>query len=241
MMSKRKKSRQNTIIIYNFRLKDKVFAFFLILVIIVFLYIKFLATPLVIKNTKTQISAYAVKSINLAVADTMNQNINYSDLVTVVKMDNGEISELQANSVKINLLSKTMTKIVLGNFLEFSKKPISINLGAFSGISVLTGVGSPIEFDVKPYGEVLSAFRSEFVSAGINQTYHKLYLILSIKVNAVLPLQVVSVENSSEVLLCETLIVGKIPEVYLQSGSLTEMLNLVPEKFSSWQIWFNVS
>jgi hypothetical protein len=35
--------------------------------------------------------------------------------------------------------------------------------------------------------------------------------------------------------------VGKIPEVYLNSGSLTEMLNLVPEKFSSWQIYFNVS
>lgn len=241
MVLKRKKNKRNAIITYNFRLKDKIFAFFLIIIIIVFLYIKFLATPLVIKNTKTQISAYATKSINLAVADTMNQNINYSDLVSVVKLANGEISEIQANSVRINLLSKTMTKIVLGNFLEFSKKPISINLGAFSGISVLTGVGSPIEFDVKPYGEVLSAFRSEFVSAGINQTYHKLYLVLSIKVNAVLPLQIVSVENSSEVLLCETLIVGKIPEVYLQSGSLTEMLNLVPEKFSSWQICFNVS
>jgi hypothetical protein len=32
------------------------------------------------------------------------------------------------------------------------------------------------------------------------------------------------------------LIVGEIPEVYLNSGTLDEMLNLVPERFSSWQI-----
>jgi hypothetical protein len=31
------------------------------------------------------------------------------------------------------------------------------------------------------------------------------------------------------------LIIGKIPEVYLNSGNLTEMLNLVPSKFTSWQ------
>jgi len=49
-----------------------------------------------------------------------------------------------------------------------------------------------------------------------------------------------SMQSSSEVLLSETLIVGNIPEVYLNSSNLTDMLNLVPERFSSWQNrWFD--
>ena len=47
------------------------------------------------------------------------------------------------------------------------------------------------------------------------------------------PFQKLEVDSASEVLLCETMIIGKIPEVYLNSGNLTEMLNLVPSKFTS--------
>ena len=121
----------------------------------------------------------------------------------------------------------------MSNFLELSKKPIKIPLGSFSGVSIFAGLGPKITYEINPYGEVFCYFTSNFETAGINQTYHKLYLIIKIKVNVVLPLKNVLVNSESEVLLCETLIVGKIPEVYLNSNSLTEMLNLVPEKFSS--------
>lgn len=47
-------------------------------------------------------------------------------------------------------------------------------------------------------------------------------------IRVVLPVKTINVENQGEVLLCESLIIGKIPEVYLQSGNLTEMLNLIP-------------
>jgi sporulation protein YunB len=233
MKSKSKKTNKNHIIVYNLHLKQKIFAIFTIIVLFVFLYVKFLAMPLVEASTKTQISAYATNSLNLAVADVMKTGTEYSDLVNIVRDSANEISHIEANSILINSISKRMTKSVLEKFLTFSKTPIQISSGAFTGISVLTGSGVKVEFDVRPYGEVFTDFKSRFESAGINQTYHKLYMVLSITVNAVLPFKTISVSNGSEVLLCETLVVGKIPDVYLNSGSLTEMLNLVPEKFSS--------
>jgi sporulation protein YunB len=106
-------------------------------------------------------------------------------------------------------------------------------LGSFTGISIFSGLGPKIAFDISPYGEVLCSFLSNFESAGINQTYHKLYLIISLKIYVVFPFEKLQVISDSEVLLCETLIIGKIPEVYLNSSNLNEMLNLVPSRFTS--------
>ena len=118
-------------------------------------------------------------------------------------------------------------------FLEFSKIPITVALGSFSGIAVLAGVGPKVAFKVNSYGESFCSFTSVFESAGINQTHHKLYLNININVYVVLPFNKIDMQSTSDVLLCETLIVGKIPEVYLNSSNLNEMLNLVPSRFSS--------
>ena len=233
MKIKRKKSFIKLINVHKFQLKQKIFAFFIIFILIISIYIRYLVTPIVVENTRAQVSNFATKSINYAIADTMNQNVSYGDLIKIIRDENNNVSYIEANSVRINLLSKTMSKVVMSNFLELSKKPIKIPLGSFSGVSIFAGLGPKITYEINPYGEVFCYFTSNFETAGINQTYHKLYLIIKIKVNVVLPLKNVLVNSESEVLLCETLIVGKIPEVYLNSNSLTEMLNLVPEKFSS--------
>lgn len=232
-MSKGKKIHINTIKIPKFRKKYKLFAFFIMLIVCVFLYSRYLVVPIVIRNTESQIKSYATKSINYAIAETMNQNISYGDLVNIVKDNNENVSYIEANSVRINLLSKSMSKVVMSNFLQFAKLPITIPIGSFSGISILSGFGPKIAFDISPFGEVLCSFLSNFESAGINQTYHKLYLVISLKISVVFPFQKLHVGSESEVLLCETLIIGKIPEVYLNSGNLNEMLNLVPTKFTS--------
>lgn len=233
MRNKFIKNRISTINLSKFQLKHKLFAFFIVLVLLIILYSKYLVVPVVIKNTESQIKSYATRSINYAVAETMNQNVSYGDLINIVKDKDENVSFIEANSVRINLLSKTMSKVVMSNFLEFAKWPIKIPIGSFSGIAILSGIGPKVAFDVSPFGEVLCSFSSKFNSAGINQTYHKLYLIISLKVNVVFPFEKLHVFSDSEVLLCETLIIGKIPEVYLNSGSLTEMLNLVPDRFTS--------
>ncbi len=236
MNAKRKKSFIKLINIGKIQLKQKIFAFFIIFILLISIYIRYLVTPIVVENTRAQVANFATKSINYAIADTMNQNVSYGDLIKIIRDIKDNVSYIEANSVRINLLSKTISKVVMSNFLELSKNPIKIPLGSFSGVSIFAGIGPKITYDINPYGEVFCYFTSKFETAGINQTYHKLYLLINLKVNVVLPLKNVLVNSESEVLLCETLIVGKIPEVYLNSNSLTEMLNLIPEKFSSWQI-----
>lgn len=233
MKKHRKKFTFKLLNIGKFKIKNKFFAFFLVIIVLGFVYTKYLAIPIVVENTQTQIKTYATRSINYAVAETMNQSISYGDLINIVRDNNNNVSLIEANSVRINVLSKTMSRVVMANFLEFAKVPIKISLGSFSGVSILAGYGPTIAYNVNPYGEVYCYFTSNFESAGINQTYHKLYLMITINVYVVLPFEKLEMKSSSEVLLCETLIVGQIPEVYLNSNNLTDMLNLVPSRFTS--------
>lgn len=233
MKRKRNKFMVSTVNLHKIKLKHKIFAFFLIFAILTFVYIKYLASPIVISNTESQISANATRSINYAIAETMNQNVTYGDLITVVKDSADNVSFIETNSVKINVLSKSMSKVVLANFLELSKQPLTISLGAFTGLAIFSGYGPKISYSVNNYGEVHCSFESDFEAAGINQTYHKIYLTVSIKINVVMPFRRLVVNSASEVLLCESLIVGKIPDVYLNSNTLTDMLNLIPQSFTS--------
>ena len=73
-----------------------------------------------------------------------------------------------------------------------------------------------------------SIILSQFESAGINQTNHKIYLTISSTVSTVIPLITSRVNAEQEVLISESIIIGKVPEVYLYSDQLDTLLNFVP-------------
>ena len=98
MIAKRKKSRFNVVNARKLHLKHKVFAFFIIILIITILYIRHLLVPIVVENTKTQMQTFATKSINYAIAETMNQSFSYGELINVVKDSNNNVSYIEANS-----------------------------------------------------------------------------------------------------------------------------------------------
>ena len=189
---------------------------------------RFLVTPLLVETCNAKIKVDSSRCINYAITEAMNQNITYDDLINIVTDSSGKISMIQANSVQLNMLSKLIYRVTIAQLSNFANTVLQIPLGAFTGISILSGIGPSVSFEIFPYGDVECGFKSEFVSAGINQTLHKIYLVVSTKIRVVLPTKTIVVDNGGDVVLCESLIVGQIPEVYLQSGNLTEMLNLVP-------------
>lgn len=215
----------------NFGKNRKLYRFFAIVLIIFAVfscYLKFLVTPLLVDTCNATVKVNATKCINYAITEAMNQNITYDDLINIVTDSSGKISMIQANSVQINILSKLINRVTLAQLSNFASSTLQIPLGAFSGIPLFAGMGPMVGVEIFPYGDVHCSFLSKFTSAGINQTIHRIYLSVDTNIRVVLPLNTITVQNSGEVVLCESLIVGQIPEVYLQSGNLTEMLNLIP-------------
>jgi len=54
---------------------------------------------------------------------------------------------------------------------------------------------------------------------GINQTRHAVYIRVDSSVNVIIPGKSKTVSVKTDVLICEAVIVGKIPEIYL-NGSI---------------------
>ena len=71
----------------------------------------------------------------------------------------------------------------------------------------------------KVIGVVSGKFKSEFTSVGINMTKHSLLLDINVHVNIVLPVKSYDINSTNQVLLAESIIVGKVPEFYLNGKS----------------------
>ena len=197
-------------------------------VILILLYLSYIVNPVIINMSEAEIKSLATQAIGSAVYEVVSHGDLYDNLIEITKDNEGNVSLIQANSVQINLLTRTLTKTATKNLEDIGEQGIDVPVGTFSGLPILVGRGPSINLKMIPIGAISSSFKSEFTTAGINQTNHKIYVVLSSKINIILPTAHQTIETSTQVLICENIIVGKIPDTYLNSDSLDEMMNLIP-------------
>ena len=98
-------------------------------------------------------------------------------------------------------------------------------LAAALGVPFLSALGPRIRVGIVPVSTVSAAFSTEFESAGINQTRHKIYLTLHTAVRLVIPSSAREVSLSSQVLIAESIIVGSVPDSFVQVPEMDGALN----------------
>ena len=169
--------------------------------------------------------AMAVEYIHEAVRSVMGDTVSYEDMISVRTDGQGRVAMLQANAVRMNELA-TATALQAQTRLESAEaQSVLIPLGSALGVPFLSGLGPRIAVRVLPVSAVSAAFSTEFESAGINQTRHKIYLSLHTTVRLVIPSSARQVSLSSQVLITESIIVGAVPESYVQVPDTDNALN----------------
>ncbi len=169
--------------------------------------------------------AMAVEYIHEAVRDVMEEAVTYEDMMTVQTDREGRVTMLQANAVRMNELA-TVTALEAQSKLESAEaQSIAIPLGAALGVPFLSALGPRIRVHIVPVSAVSAAFSTEFESAGINQTRHKIYLSLRTTVRLVIPSGARQVSLGSQVLIAESIIVGEVPQSYVQVPEMSDALN----------------
>ena len=194
----------------------------------IFLFFNFHVNPIIIEVSEASIRSLASKSVNSAVQSVINNTNVYDELIQINTDSDGNITTFQVKSILINRLGKEIGKAALQNLETVGSSGVGIPLGTLTGVPVLVGLGPELNFKVHPIGTFSSTFSSEFISAGINQTNHRIYLNITGSVNIVMPTASKNVTTNTQILLCESIIVGKVPDTYLNSSSLDEMMNLIP-------------
>lgn len=196
------------------------FSLFIVAVIIltIFLYYNFFIVRQIFKVCADYSYSVSIESINSAVLISLDKDINYSELVTIEKNNAGEIVLMQTNSLKVNSINKEVSfsaKTLINHSLN---KGIPVPFLAFTGISFLSGYGGNVNLKIINNVSVDCSFVSKFVSVGINQTLHSIYLQAKSIINLEIPLNNRSVESESQILISETVLIGKVPDIYLKEG-----------------------
>ncbi len=149
--------------------------------------------------------------------ETMSENgITYSDIISFVTDNDGRINAMTTNIVTANKLKSFLALSILTRITNVDETELSIPWGNLTGISILAGRGPEMKVKVIPIGSVQTELSSQFVSAGINQTQHRIIMEVTSNVDIILPSETVSTTVSVNVVIAETVIVGSVPDSYAE-------------------------
>ena len=118
----------------------------------------------------------------------------------------------------MNRLQSSVSRAVNESLSQLEGKKISVPIGTLSGINILTGRGFDIPLRLHQIGAAKTELKSRFTEAGINQTKYSLYLTVTIEMTAILPAHSTDIVVSYDYPISETVIVGEIPDMYLDKG-----------------------
>lgn len=182
--------------------------------------------PTVMDSSVAQVRAITTNAVNLAATSVLSNGLTYDQLFEVLKDEEGKISMIKANSPTINQVARQIANLAQENLDSLGTQEIQISVGSFTGLILLMGFGPNVTIKITPIGTANCDFVSYFQSAGINQTLHKIYIDVYADVIIVTPIDEPTIQVKAEVLVCENLIVGEIPNTYLSLNDASNLLEL---------------
>ncbi len=201
------------------REKPRLFLFFLFLLILLILISSFLFMT----HGKTILREVAQSEIESIAFDIVGKTVErellsggdeYEDLVRIERDEAGRVSAIISDTQKLNLLKFRIANKLSEEMFIRTEDDIYIPFGNLTGVDFLSGVGPLIKFRVFWVSSVDAGYRSEFVSAGINQTNHRIMLDFTINAGMMFVGREVGVDVGTSVCVAETVIVGEIPKYF---------------------------
>ena len=152
---------------------------------------------------------------NNAIAALMAEgDFQSGDFVTFEKNASGEVTAIHSNMAKINLLSTRILDRVVGA-TENRTLTVYIPAGNLTGVSLLMGRGPSVPVRIIMLTSSRVELGDSVITAGINQTKHQICLNVIVDVDILIPWGTESTQVVTEVMIADTLVVGKVPDTYL--------------------------
>lgn len=178
-------------------------------------------TPIIDKQCMHIAKTIATKVSNEQ-ATVVMAKYQYEDLCSVTKDANGNIAMISANVIPINEIISDVAIKIQEELNKTENSKFTIKMGSFTGSKLLSGRGPRIEIKMSTIGNLDTDLRSEFTSAGINQTLHKMYLQVECIVAVLTPFHTIEEKITNQVLLEEVVIVGTTPNTYYNFEGMTK-------------------
>ncbi len=174
-------------------------------------YLRRISTQIAISDARDIVTT----RINNAVSEIMREEAYEGDcFVSFEKGEGGEVSAISCNMARINALSAEILDRVVGATENYTAT-VQIPLGNLTGLNLLMGRGPMIPVEIVTLTSSRVEFHNGIVTAGINQTKHQITLELHVDIDILVPWGSESTQVVTEVLIADTVIVGQVPDTYL--------------------------
>ena len=165
-----------------------------------------------VKNTTSDLTNDAIAK-QIAAGD-----IQYDRIVYFEKDLDGRITAMKTNMTEVNRLKTDILNIINDEILALDTSDIGIPLGSLFLPELFSGKGPAIPVHILSIRNSDANFVSHFSEAGINQTLHQLTMEVSVDVAVLVLGRTRSFTINSEVVVAETVIIGDVPQTFLQTG-----------------------
>jgi sporulation protein YunB len=172
--------------------------------------------PTVMVVADAEMRSKATEIVNRAIINEYSKQFNYDEIIKVDKDSEGNIVMLKADTLKMNKIASDVALESQKQLKEIGVVGIKLPIGYITRNNILSYYGPTITVKMQPIGHVETKYSSEFESAGINQTRHKIYVKVRTTIRVIIPLRSNTVEVAHEIPIAETIIVGKIPNTAIQ-------------------------
>ena len=132
------------------------------------------------------------------------------------KDDEGNITAIVTDTPRLNMLSSELLSEVV-EAANAGDINVHVPLGDLLGSSLLLGKGPAVPMKVTLLTSSRVNWKNRLTDAGINQTRHQLVLEVRVDADVLLPWEIRSAQITDEVLISETVIVGRVPQTLFQA------------------------
>ena len=168
---------------------------------------------------QTQVTNTTSDLINDAIDRQIEDGtIQYDRMVYFEKDLDGRITALKTNMSEVNRLKTNILNLINDEILALSTDDLGVPLGNLFLPEFLSGRGPEIPVQILSIRNSDASFNSNFTQAGINQTLQQINMQVSVDVTVLVLGQTDSFTVNSQVIVAETIIVGDVPNTYLQTG-----------------------
>ena len=203
--------------------KRRRLAYMVIILIIAFSFAYFVLKaiePVIEAQCKSMAKSIATKISNREATNVM-ANYEYDDLLNITKDEKGNVKMVGTNIITVNEIISDIPIRIQEEMEKSENNSFAIRLGSFFGSKLLSGMGPNIKIHMEIAGDLDTDLKSEFVSAGINQTLHRNYLEIKCNVIILTPFETMEEQIVNQVLLAEGVIVGEVPSSYYHLEGIT--------------------
>lgn len=168
---------------------------------------------------QTQVKNATSDIINDAIEQQIaTGDIQYDRMVYFEKDLDGRITALKTNMSEVNRLKTSILNLINDEILAIDTDDIGIPIGSLILPEVFSGKGPQIPIHILSIRNSDANFTSYFTEAGINQTLQQLTMEVLVDVTVLILGETEEFTVTSQVVVAETVIVGQVPDTYLQTG-----------------------